>query len=623
MSRRQLRSTSLKESLAQLNDFFSYQEMPQSLGANLLLFEVEKHYNWILCLPVEESKSRRPQLTVREENSSSNGLRSLRRKVQANRPSVSPEERPSVTPTQPMAQMGDVDFLKESDKQALFRELNSDYESESETNDLSSDENLCIRGTNEDFYAGMDIDAAIHKLAPIPRLQRNETADISRIILDPIQLMKTQKVHCRYGLYSPSSEYRKGRTGKTWHFDIPGDASGAFEDRDYELPFNIFCPELLPDYVDLSLIAGYQELWENIHEEKLLTMKGQYAVNGVPLQIDPTLDKSFKEYKRSFTRPYFKHGTEVFKTSGKGLGLRATREYHPGEFIMELTGEILTYREFLSCEPKDYCINFIDGYVINSYEKGSPARFINHLIRPNCEYRIFLTQNESGFLQPRIAIIAKNRRIECADELTFDYNENRIYDLMPKRCYCGEIACSGFIRANYSKFDLISFPLFVYYWDSSQDGDLKKILQFLQNMPSAKFSAKKLKKLSVYCLGEPKDSLDLLFYVVKQNETYYEYTKEVENQGALWEAKIQSSLTFKFSESLTKTDNDNAFDRRKTKRTRPQVKRTKLLEPASEPTELVVTSRRRHIRNEVPIDKSSLPEKLKSLLKIDMVDSNF
>lgn len=45
----------------------------------------------------------------------------------------------------------------------------------------------------------------------------------------------------------------------------------------------------------------------------------------------------------------FRVGVEVFKTEGKGYGVRSNRCFRPGQIIMEYTGEIITE---LECERR-------------------------------------------------------------------------------------------------------------------------------------------------------------------------------------------------------------------------------------------------------------------------------
>lgn len=45
----------------------------------------------------------------------------------------------------------------------------------------------------------------------------------------------------------------------------------------------------------------------------------------------------------------FRVGVEVFKTEGKGYGVRSNRCFRPHQIIMEYTGEIITERE---CERR-------------------------------------------------------------------------------------------------------------------------------------------------------------------------------------------------------------------------------------------------------------------------------
>ena len=73
-----------------------------------------------------------------------------------------------------------------------------------------------------------------------------------------------------------------------------------------------------------------------------------------------------------------------------------------------------------SCVRQDmnnhYFLNLEGGLVIDSYKRGSAARFINHSCEPNCKIEKW---NVNGDM--RIGVFA-HVDIAAGEELTYDYN---------------------------------------------------------------------------------------------------------------------------------------------------------------------------------------------------------
>lgn len=136
-------------------------------------------------------------------------------------------------------------------------------------------------------------------------------------------------------------------------------------------------------------------------------------------------------------------GIAVRRSDIHGHGVFALREIVRGERIIEYTGERISHDEADRRYPEDessHTMLFIvdDEIVIDATQKGSPARWINHSCRPNCE-----SVDDEG----RIYIEAICD-IQAGEELTYDYNLvlDEPHTPAAKRdnpCFCGEKRCRG------------------------------------------------------------------------------------------------------------------------------------------------------------------------------------
>jgi len=164
----------------------------------------------------------------------------------------------------------------------------------------------------------------------------------------------------------------------------------------------------------------------------------------------------------------------IFKTDGRGWGLKCLDAIQKGQIVLQYVGEVITLEEFherendqerkgkmygleLQKEEKDdntYCID--SGYV------GNHARFINHSCDPNLYIqRIYGTANNNLLLnRPEVVLIAK-RNVRIGEELTFNYQmilEEDIHDNYDAaevktdkrkfKCQCGSgRKCSDYVWA--------------------------------------------------------------------------------------------------------------------------------------------------------------------------------
>ncbi|KAL0121100.1 hypothetical protein PUN28_008668 [Cardiocondyla obscurior] len=112
---------------------------------------------------------------------------------------------------------------------------------------------------------------------------------------------------------------------------------------------------------------------------------------------------------------------QLFRTKGKGWGLRTLRHIPKGTYVCEYVGEIISDSEADHREDDSYLFDLDnrDGetYCIDARRYGNIARFINHSCAPNLlPVRVFVEHQDLHF--PRIAFFA-NRDIEADEELGY------------------------------------------------------------------------------------------------------------------------------------------------------------------------------------------------------------
>ncbi|XP_020288910.1 histone-lysine N-methyltransferase EHMT2 isoform X2 [Pseudomyrmex gracilis] len=143
---------------------------------------------------------------------------------------------------------------------------------------------------------------------------------------------------------------------------------------------------------------------------------------------------------------------QLFRTKGKGWGLRTLRFIPKGTYVCEYVGEIISDSEADHREDDSYLFDLDnreiysmyaqDGetYCIDARRYGNIARFINHSCAPNLlPVRVFVEHQDLHF--PRIAFFA-NRDIDADEELGFDYGEKFwIIKCKSFTCTCGAENC--------------------------------------------------------------------------------------------------------------------------------------------------------------------------------------
>ena len=123
-------------------------------------------------------------------------------------------------------------------------------------------------------------------------------------------------------------------------------------------------------------------------------------------------------------------GIEIFDTVNRGRGIRASRRFAKGDFVVEYAGDLVqeseallreseyqddptkgSYMYFFEFKGKQYCVDATE-------ETGRYGRLLNHsLKKPNCATKVVALEDS-----PRLILIAKHD-IEVGVELLFDYGE--------------------------------------------------------------------------------------------------------------------------------------------------------------------------------------------------------
>lgn len=130
---------------------------------------------------------------------------------------------------------------------------------------------------------------------------------------------------------------------------------------------------------------------------------------------------------------------EIKFNKRKGWAVHATIPLIKGEYILEYTGEVISSEHFkhrrseMANKKNFYFLQF-QNKIIDAFNKGSDARFVNHSCNPNCQIEIWTVDN-----QKRIGLFAI-KSIKEGEEITYNYNfmSDESYP-----CFCGSRCCSG------------------------------------------------------------------------------------------------------------------------------------------------------------------------------------
>ncbi|NWH87218.1 SETMR methyltransferase, partial [Aegithalos caudatus] len=166
---------------------------------------------------------------------------------------------------------------------------------------------------------------------------------------------------------------------------------------------------------------------------------------------------------------------QVFRTRGKGWGVRALEPVPRGAFVCEYAGEVLGRAEARrrsqaqAPEEPNYILavreHLHDGRVLETFvdpsRVGNVGRFLNHSCQPN----LFMVPVRVDSMVPRLALFAA-ADISAGEELSYDYSgrfhnppgasrEHRPLEednSLRKPCYCGSQTCASFLPWDSSLF---------------------------------------------------------------------------------------------------------------------------------------------------------------------------
>ncbi|CAD0097771.1 unnamed protein product, partial [Aureobasidium mustum] len=165
---------------------------------------------------------------------------------------------------------------------------------------------------------------------------------------------------------------------------------------------------------------------------------------------------------------------EIFKTRGRGFGLRCPIDLKRGQYIDRYLGELITdgeadareasgvfdkasYMFSLDKHAEDEdipgALHKSDCYVADGEKMGGPTRFINHSCDPNC--RLFTVSYNRFDRQIYDLAFFALKNISAGEELTFDYmdpeegeagqaaNDDMEEGGVAMDCLCGAKNCRG------------------------------------------------------------------------------------------------------------------------------------------------------------------------------------
>ncbi|KAJ3575476.1 hypothetical protein NP233_g1070 [Leucocoprinus birnbaumii] len=150
---------------------------------------------------------------------------------------------------------------------------------------------------------------------------------------------------------------------------------------------------------------------------------------------------------------------EIFKTAGKGWGVRASIDIPRGKVLGMYSGQIITRQEAQTKPGSCYIFdldgqedpeNDVDGgprgvFSVDAETCGNWARFVNHSCGPNLSIYLAVYDTIPSTNQPYITFVA-HESIKAGTELTLDYDpghadDDRMEEDVEgsvKECFCGK-----------------------------------------------------------------------------------------------------------------------------------------------------------------------------------------
>ncbi|KAK4997393.1 hypothetical protein LTR66_003191 [Elasticomyces elasticus] len=260
------------------------------------------------------------------------------------------------------------------------------------------------------------------------------------------------------------------------HLPLPmfGHSFDRIEDRDFVIPYDVFAPlpkgqEKPTSWGKLNhnrFVGEATDVWKKKklprsscmcsppsnegemgcgHDCLNRSMDYECDEENCPLPADRCSNRAFATLdERCAKGNKYDVGVEVVKTTNRGFGVRACREFQPDRIIVEYTGEIITSEERdrrMNEEYKNnecyYLMSFQHGMIIDA-TRGSIARFVNHSCEPNCRVEKITFQG-----RPRVAMSAGPNGIKTGEELTYDYKFDPFSAANVQECRCGAPSCRG------------------------------------------------------------------------------------------------------------------------------------------------------------------------------------
>lgn len=96
--------------------------------------------------------------------------------------------------------------------------------------------------------------------------------------------------------------------------------------------------------------------------------------------------------KNQLFRKHFYPKMKVFRTTGRGWGLKTLEDIKSGHFVIELVGEVIDSSELdrriktkhENGDKNFYFMKLDKNLTVDAESKGNLARFMNHSCEPNC-----------------------------------------------------------------------------------------------------------------------------------------------------------------------------------------------------------------------------------------------
>lgn len=130
--------------------------------------------------------------------------------------------------------------------------------------------------------------------------------------------------------------------------------------------------------------------------------------------------------KKERDRELAHRGMRVGRTSA-GCGIYATKKLRKDQFLLEYTGEEISHEE-ADRRGGRYLFTLNEKIVVDGKGYENVARYFNHSCEPNVE----------AIIEDDIRIVFHAmRNIDIDEELTFDYGEEYVRDIISKEgCLC-------------------------------------------------------------------------------------------------------------------------------------------------------------------------------------------